>query len=203
MKYITILFLLGLSVSVTASGAPPSARVAEGHWVNAYEGVSIAVDRVGHDLRVKGLRRSNRWTRYARINANRWVDRDGNALVLTSRHQLLLVPRGRGRTLQLTRADAVRNYRGSRCTDTRLTSRARTAPIQYFVRELDEVVELQYVSNGLRARRLGGAWVQYQQDSRDSSRYYDRQGNVYRQLSNGDFKWVSRDRSHSLNLFRR
>lgn len=74
---------------------------------------------------------------------------------------------------------------------------------RYFVREIDEYIDIRRSSNEVRAKRQGGEWITYRQNPLRKNQYLDNNGNSYIEGYEGDLTWLSENEKVRLNLTRR
>lgn len=71
---------------------------------------------------------------------------------------------------------------------------------RYFVREIDEYIDIRRSNTEIRAKRQGGDWVTYRQNRLRKNQYLDQNGNSYLEGYGGALTWISKSEKVRLNL---
>ena len=202
MKYLIIALINIIPLLGSAASYAPVPVQTGGSWYSQQYDLHLIIKPRRHHLKVRGLRSRGRWSKFQRLSASEWMDRHGNSIVLTRSQKIRYIDRRRRRAIHLDRANWSSLTPYNRYDYASPQGREASAD-RYYVRELDEYVQIQQTATGLRARRVGGKWITYRQHQWKPTESVDANGNVYRRLPGGDLKWFSRDGLVSYSLSRR
>jgi len=149
-----LLYTLALAVLPILAQANSIERSLEGTWINNQTQTTMRVRAKRYGLKIKGLFRRNRTTKFRRSGNGRYIDNRGNELFIKGRNRLVLINRNNGQRLRFNRPVVCGNE-------------YRYGP-QYF----DRYYQDQYYNSGDRYYGNGSQYV----DENYSGGYYKTDG---------------------------
>jgi len=195
----------------------------EGRWFETWNGHEIKVKEKRYGLKIKGINGHRKWTKFDHVRNNKFRDCDNNLIRIHSSNFLTYVSSCGRYKSEYRRGNSGRhnNYFGhSQCLNPSVSyeeeyieyyqprtyerqDRNLSRRERFHVRELDEYIDIEFTSYGLRARRSERDWVEYKQNRYRKNEFKDHRGNRYIRLDDRTFRWKNKHGDRSLILSKR